>query len=248
MKLFVCITNDARLLPHFLKHYARFGITQYHIAVGPDLSAYVAAKSAGFDVIQYNGFDTLDSVTGGAEAVTAMRELAQGPEEWVCIVDLDEFVEFGEPAPALAARLDAKGFNVARGTMYDRMTLDGRMTGFDDSSDLPSLYPVRVRLVKELMGGLDRKCVLVKGHLRSKGAHHKFHDEKGDRNLLEIAHYKWNDRTIERLREAHDMVAAKGIGWSEQYRTLLDHYDANGRIAWEQFGGVAGRLPVGQKI
>lgn len=248
MKLFVCITNDARLLPHFIRHYQRFGITEFHIAVGRELSDYVAEKGVGFRVTQYNGFDTLDSITGGAEAVTAIRNLAQGADEWVCIIYLDEFVEFGEPVARIVERLDRHGFNVARGTMYDRMTRDGRMLAFDDSSDLPSLYPVRVRLVKELMGGLDRKSVLVKGHLRSKGAHHKFHDEKGDRNLLEISHYKWNDRTIARLREAHDMVVAKGISWSEQYRKLLDHYDANGRIAWEEFGGEIVGDSSGQKI
>jgi hypothetical protein len=28
MKLFVCIFSDARLLPHFLSHYTRFGVIE----------------------------------------------------------------------------------------------------------------------------------------------------------------------------------------------------------------------------
>ena len=38
MKLFVCIFSDARLLPHFLSHYTRFGVSEFHIAAPPQLA------------------------------------------------------------------------------------------------------------------------------------------------------------------------------------------------------------------
>ena len=38
MKLFVCIFSDARLLPHFLSHYTRFGVSEFHIAAPPRLA------------------------------------------------------------------------------------------------------------------------------------------------------------------------------------------------------------------
>ena len=57
-----------------------------------------------YRAIQYNDFNVAGSFTGGVEAVTKMRELAQGPEEWVVIVDLDEFVEFPEPVTDLVER------------------------------------------------------------------------------------------------------------------------------------------------
>ena len=125
MRLYVCITDDARLLPHFLRHYAKFGITEFHIAVPRKLTDYVSEKSQGFDVRQYNSLDVEDSVIGGVAAVTAMRMETQGAEEWVAIVDLDEFVEFGEQAPRIAERYGALGCNVVCGTMYDRFAADG---------------------------------------------------------------------------------------------------------------------------
>lgn len=237
MKLFVAIFDDARLLPHFLRHYAHFGITEFHIAVPLPLSAYVAEKSVGYVVRQSHDQDTSNTVTGSVDAVTAMRLAAQGPEEWVVIVDLDEFVEFGGPAEELARRSDDLGFNAVRGIMYDRLAADGQPTGFDDHSVLPSVYPVRSRLTKQLMGGFDQKGVLVKGHLMSRGAHHKYHGEKPAKEILEISHYKWTDRCLARVRQSVDMASAQGISWASQYQNVLDHYQENGRFVWESFGG-----------
>ena len=94
-----------------------------------------------YSVIQYNDFNVAGSFTGGVEAVTKMRELAQGPEEWVVIVDLDEFVEFPEPVTALVEKVEAEGANIARGVMYDRFAIDGRLKDFADNSDLSCAFP-----------------------------------------------------------------------------------------------------------
>ena len=140
------------------------------------------------------------SFTGGAEAVTKMREIAQGAEEWVVIVDLDEFVEFPEPVTALVEKVEAEGANIARGVMYDRFAMDGQLKDFADDSDLSALFPVRARFRRLVMGGNEIKGVLVKGDLKSFAAHHKFYDERPYSETLEISHYKWNDRALDRTR------------------------------------------------
>ena len=109
MKLFVCIFDDARLLPHLLRHYVQFGVTEFHVAAPPHLADYVSLASLGYKVIQYNDFDVADSFTGGVDAVTRMRELSQGPEEWIVIVDLDEFVEFPKPLVDIVRKIEAEG-------------------------------------------------------------------------------------------------------------------------------------------
>ena len=237
MKLFVCIFDDARLLPHLLRHYVQFGVTEFHVAAPPHLADYVSGASADYKVIQYNDFDVADSFTGGVDAVTRMREVSQGPEEWIVIVDLDEFVEFPEPLVDIVRKIEAEGGNMARGIMYDRFAVDGQPKAFDDDSDLSSLFPVKARFIKLIMGGEDTKGVLVKGHLRSRGAHHIFHDERPYSDVFEISHYKWNDRAINRVQLAYDMCSASGAGWEEEYKRILDHYDRHGRFAWESFGG-----------
>ena len=77
MKLFVCIFSDARLLPHFLSHYTRFGVSEFHIAAPPRLAEEVLGMSGNHSVALYSGFDVDESVTGGTAAVSAMRDAAQ---------------------------------------------------------------------------------------------------------------------------------------------------------------------------
>ena len=238
MKLYVAIFDDARLLPHFLRHYARFGVSEFHIAAPEDLADYINEKSRGFSVKQYNKYDVAETVTGAVGAVTAMRMATQNPDEWVIIVDLDEFVEFELPVQYWTERTDATARNVVRGIMYDRLAADGQLKAFDDNSDLPSLYPVRSRLRKELMGTVDFKGVLVKGHLQSNVSHHKFHNERPLKNVaLEISHYKWMENGLDRVKQAYDMAVAQEMEWAWMYKRVLDHYDQHGRFAWETFGG-----------
>ena len=239
LKLFVCVVDDDRLLPHFLRHYVRSGVTEFHVAAPQHLANSIDGASRNYKVIQYPGFDAAASFTGGAEAVTKMRELAQGPKEWVVIVDLDEFVEFSEPVNDLARKVEAEGGNIARGIMYDRFAIDGQLKAFDDDSELSALFPVRARFRRVVMGGNEIKGVLVKGRLRSLAAHHKFHDEKPYSEMLEISHYKWNDRALDRTRLARDRCAAANSPWDfdGEFKRVLDHYERHGRFAWERFGG-----------
>ena len=246
MKLFVCIFDDARLLPHFLRHYERFGITEFHVAAPLTLADYVARASRKYMVVQYNDLNVAGSFTGGAEAVTKMRDLAQGPQEWVVIVDLDEFVEFPEPVTDLVRKIEAEGGNIARGIMFDRFAIDGQLKAFDDNSDLSAVFPVRARFRRLVMGGSEIKGVLLKGLLKSEHAHHKFSDERLYSKQFDISHYKWNDRAIDRTRLAHEMCAAAGSPWDfdGELTRVLSHYDQHGRFAWETFGGeIVGPAP-----
>jgi hypothetical protein len=246
LKLFVCVFDDVRLLPHFLRHYDRFGVTEYHIAAPRQLASYVASVSRDRRALQYNDFNVAGSFTGGVEAVTNMRQLAHGPEEWVTIVDLDEFVEFPEPVTVLARKAEAEGANIVRGIMYDRFAMDGKLKTFSEDSDLPALFPVRARFRRTVMRGNEIKGVVVKGRLVSRHAHHEFHDERPYSQTLDISHYKWNDRAVDRTRLARDMCAAANSPWDfdGEFKRVLDHYDQHGRFAWETFGGqIVGPAP-----
>jgi hypothetical protein len=252
LKLFVCVFDDPRLLPHLLRHYERFGVTEFHIAAPLELANVIAKASRNYRIVQYNDLNAAGSFTGGTEAVTKMREIAQGPEEWAVIVDLDEFVEFPESLIKLVRRVEAENGNIVRGVMYDRFALDGQLKTFDDDSDLSALFPVRARFRRMVMGGNEMKGVLVKGQLKSHRAHHEFHDEKSYSKVLEISHYKWNDRAIDRTKLARDMCSAAGSPWDfdGEFKRVLDHYEQHGRFAWETFGGevVGGRPGLSKPV
>jgi len=237
MKLFVCIVSDARLLPQFLSHYTRFGVREFHIAVPPQLANEALRVSADHSVALYTALDVDDSVTGGTAAVSAMRDAEQGEDEWVVVVDLDEFVEFRGPIADLLPSVEAEDANVVRGVMLDRFALDGQPTPVRNDVPIDRQYPVRARFIPTVMNGADYKGVLVKGRLRAAVAHHIFEGERVYSQQLEISHYKWTESALERLQRAYEIVSAQGIPWAREYKSILEHYEQHGRFAWETFGG-----------
>jgi hypothetical protein len=239
MKLFTAIYDDARLLGHFLRHYDQAGVTEYFIAVAPEFVHGVETYKSAFAITVYEGLDVADSWVGGASAVSAMRDTHHADDEWAVIADLDEFIEFSPSISSIVQFAETEGANVVRGIMYDRFSADGRLIDFGPAAELSKVYPVRSRLTRDLMGGWDFKGVLVKGKLKPPpdSGHHLFVGEKICSQELEISHYKWNARAIERVRAAYEALTKAGKGWAIEYRQVLDHYDRNGRFAWEEFGG-----------
>jgi hypothetical protein len=236
VKLFVAIYNDARLLSHFLKHYKSIGVTRFFVAVSAECRREVAQCTDGHPVTLFDDLDVTDIAK--TVAVSEMRRLHQGVDEWVVIVDLDEFLECRSPQ-SVAASADRAGANVVRGIMHDRFSADGQARSFSPDARLSEVYPIKSRFIREVMKGCDHKGVLVKGHLKAPAGaiHHWFEGERVFREVLEISHYKWTSGSIDRLRESHRMVKRAKVSWAVEYQRALDHFDTFGRFAWETFGG-----------
>jgi hypothetical protein len=131
--------------------------------------------------------------------------------------------------------------------MHDRFSADGSLATFGQGSNLSAVFPVKSRFIRDVMRGCDHKGVLVKGHLGSPptAGHHRFNGERVAKQILEISHYKWIPGSVDRVRTAYGVVTELGISWAVEYKRVLDHYDAHGRFAWEEFGGqLADRFRV----
>ncbi len=239
MKLFTAIYDDDRILGHFLQHYRRAGVTDYFIATAPGFAQTAESYRDRFTITVYEGLNVADSWLGGASAVSAMRAIHHDDDEWAIIADLDEFTEFPPNISSIVRFADSEGANVVRGIMYDRFSADGRLVDFAPAAELSQVYPVRSRLTRDLMGGWDYKGVLVKGKLQPPpdSGNHLFVGEKICSREVEISHYKWNARAIDRVRAAYEALSNAGKGWAIEYRRVLDHYERNGRFVWEEFGG-----------
>jgi hypothetical protein len=237
VKLFTVVQHDAQLLGHFLAHYRRAGVTNFFIAVDPRFEPAVAQFMPYYKITIFRNLDVQETVVGWVSAVTHMRKQHQKADEWIIIVDLDEFVEFSPAINDIVRFAEAEGASVVRAIMWDRFSKDGRVAPVTPSSDLEQVFPVRARFIQRVMLGTDYKGVLVKGHLESLAAHHTFYDEAVCSYLLCLSHYKWTDGAIERLRAAHRMVLASGWPFAREYARVLEHYEQHGRFAWEEFGG-----------
>lgn len=245
MKLFVAVYDDARLLPHFLRHYTKLGVDHFYVAVGPGMDEHVRPYSHDHPIVIYDALDVLDSVFGGHSAVDQMRHQHQSDGEWVFIVDLDEFVEFTVPITSIIAHAERDDANAVRGIMFDRFARNGQLIGFDPDSDLNEIYPVRSRFTAVVMGGDDAKCVLVKGLLRAVKAHHRFAGERLASTTLNISHYRCHENTINRLK----VVVDGGGYFADQNIRAIEHYEIYGRFNWRSFGGRDdGRFPSDAEV
>ncbi len=238
MKLFTAIYDDARLLRHFLAHYGRAGVTEFFIAAAGDLGSAVRPFMSEYQITLCEDLGVSDQYPFGLNATIEMRRRHQKADEWALVVDIDEFVEFPKPIGDVIAAAEAEGANVVQAIMYDRFSADGQPRGFDSSSDLASLYPVKTRFIRDVMKGADWKGVLVKGDIRPAGNFHNWEDQIVHSQIIEISHYKWTtDRIIDRVRADYRITSEMGLPSADEYKRVLDHYDQNGRFAWEEFGG-----------
>jgi hypothetical protein len=236
MKLFTTIYDDARLLGHFLAHYDRAGVTEFFIAVAPGYRGAVDRFMCIYRITLCEELGVADKYPFGVNAATEMRKRYQDPAEWAVVVDLDEFIEFPKRVFEITADAEKEGANIVQAIMYDRFSADGKPRSFDASSDLATLFPVKARFMKA-MGGADHKGVLVKGLIQPAGNFHNWQGQVVHSEILEIEHYKWTDRIIDRVRSDYRITTQAGIPCAIEYKRVLDHYERHGRFAWEQFGG-----------
>lgn len=240
MKLFVTICDDARLLIHLLRHYEEAGIDDFYIAVPSELVPEVKIFADTYKITVAEGLNVFDSMRGGTSAVSEMRRRFQRADEWIVIVDLDEFIDFAVPIDQLLQLAEIEGANVVRGIMYDRFSADGGLPEIKPGSRLPELFPVKSRFTRDVRQGADWKGVLVKG-LRDSvpgWGHHLFKDERVCSLQLEISHYRWNQGTIERMEQVYRELTDAGVDWADEYKRVLDHYRQCNRFRWQEFGGV----------
>jgi hypothetical protein len=238
MKLFTTIYDDARLLGHFLTHYDRAGVTAFFIAVAEGHGSAVRQFMPAYRITLCEELEVADKYPFGVNATTETRRRYQNADEWAVVVDIDEFLEFPRPIAEIIAAAEAEGANVVQAIMYDRFSADGQPRGFEPSSDLPSLYPVKTRFIRDVMKGADWKGVLVKGDIRPAGNFHNWEGQVVYSEIIEISHYKWtSDRIIDRVRSDYRITSEMGLPCANEYKRVLDHYEQHGRFAWEEFGG-----------
>jgi hypothetical protein len=244
VKLFTSVLDDTKLLPHFLRHYASAGVSDFYIVAPSELASEIAPLSSDYRItLCRTGFSELrESFRRGniaTDHMSAIRRRHQGEDEWVIIVDLDEFIEFDESLSSIIATADAEGANVVRGIMYDRLAADGQPADVKPDLDLAKQYPVRWRFMRDVRRGWEHKAAIVKGHLDPLplAEHHHMIGERVASKELRIDHYAWRAGAIERLRERALRLKEVGTSWGEEYDRVLEHYETHGRFAWDEFGG-----------
>jgi len=238
MKLFTAIYDDARLLGPFLRHYDRYGISEFFIAASPSFVSTVKNFMSDYSITLVEEHDAATRFLN-SDPIEEMREINHRDDEWAVIVDLDEFVEVMPNINHCLSIAESERANVIVAIMYDRFSVDGSLVDLGQESDLPSLFPIKANFIHHVQRGCDYKGVLVKGPLKAGGGfHHWFEGQKPSSEILEISHYRWLTGAIDRYKARYAALNAVGTYWAIEYKQIIDHYEQHGRFAWEEFGGA----------
>jgi putative methyltransferase (TIGR04325 family) len=240
VKLFTRVFDDSDLLPHFLRHYAQAGVTDFYVVARLEIVDVITPLASDYHitVVPADPVDKARSLAS-AEHVAKVRRRYQDTDEWAVIVDVDEFIHFPESIPDITAAAEAERAKVVRGIVHDRFSVDGHPVEVEPTSDLAELFPVRSRFLRDVMKERDDRAILVNGHLATMDAEarHILAEKDVASTELVVDRYKWNRGSVNRHRARSRMLEGAGGDRRLAYNRALQHYDAHGRFAWEEFGG-----------
>lgn len=236
-KLFSVLIRATPLLPHFVRHYAALGFTDWivavHSACGPvDWKALEQASPMRIHRVQcyrWNPRGRRDTLL-----INGLRSIHVASDaEWHAVADVDEFYEYPLPLPELAETAILS--NCVVGEFVDRLAADGSLAPIRSDMPISEQFPVRSRFSHILLRSVCRKIMLCREeHALSSGHHEMFYERAfGVQGFAH--HYKWNSDAIPHLAlqgpaDRHEIQA-----YVEETQTFLDYIKKNGRIRVNDF-------------
>ena len=128
LKLISHVNRDGDLIEAWLKYYLRLGVERFHLVVHgtSDENDRLLALEDSYPITiedHYQGPFHLEHKKNRLDAV-----LARHTDQWIVLVDSDEFVEFPcLDIPATIRELDGRGANLMAAPMLQRLTADGSL-------------------------------------------------------------------------------------------------------------------------
>jgi glycosyltransferase involved in cell wall biosynthesis len=128
LKLISHVNSDSDLIEAWLKYYLRLGVDRFHLVVHgtPDENARLLAIKDSYPITiegTYEGPFHTDEKKSRLNAVLALYS-----QQWILLVDSDEFVEFPcKDIPETIGQLDFANANLMAAPMLQRLTADGSL-------------------------------------------------------------------------------------------------------------------------
>ena len=230
MKLITNVVYDARILPHFLKHYTHLGITQFYASINTRGNPDIVEQTKEL-VKEYNF--TIHSIRDDnyyIEEIEYKRELIDTycQEEWFLIADIDEFQIYPAPIPAMIEECIQMDYDYIPGKMIDMHAIDGTFKPLDDVL-IYHQYPIRSDFTEKIIQGETRKVCLLRPTVQFSAGHHlAINTEKRHPFIIEVLHYKWTGNVEERIRARVEDVTE--VGWEAELYRLFEHLEKHGSI------------------
>jgi hypothetical protein len=210
MRVITTIYRHAELLPHFLAHYSRLGVTAFAFGIhgGEDSPCWEQVKRATHHYRALCVPGDHDSEYSSEKDRAFKQKICHQlirPEEWWAVADLDEFHEYPLPVKRLCRAAERRRCDHVAGILVDRLSANGLLPPIRKGS-LWRQYPYMAKLTGNLLGGNVHKLMLVKGHGDLGTGHHWLNGGRVFPSPGLVHHFKWNVRALERVAERYQLL------------------------------------------
>lgn len=236
MKLVVCAGTRTEedfsfpLFRHWVRHYLGYGFRP------EDWLLSLFSSHPDDNIIEVTGWLRQQGIEVQSAVMNSSQHIPQAqeaeylrlradlpPEEWVVIVDADEFIEFPDSAPTFFSDLDQLGFNAARGYLVDRHAPGYRLAEVNDTN-LFDQFPMRSSVSRNVANAIVAKMCGFKNRFTVSLGHHWIEDPDGAVRLnqpdMPVHHFKWTRGLLNRLQRTMALPEEK-IFWQHENLALL---------------------------
>lgn len=204
MKIFVPVSEDADLLPHFLKHYIENGYRQIIVGLSQAPGAVSleevdahrkAIRSTGIviTVEKYGDPNTPDSAEFDRQWIDRARAFWCGPDEWHGIAALGEHHIYDGGLSDMVARAEDMGADYISGQLIDWVAADGSAPPLPlpPTSRPQAFLPARRSSGAVLVpNAATTKVCLVRGQIIVGSEHHFVQDGRRAPDIIPVLHYQ----------------------------------------------------------
>lgn len=233
------LNRDPKLLPHFLNHYNKIGVTKFVIAViyyddkQTDIVDYVKTYCQNYDALIFPlKKNIIGSHKDNIEKFLKTQYYVKN-DEYIIYADIDEFFEYPAPISEIISEMNKQNIWCIASHFNDRISSDGLLIDIANNIDLGEQFPLGGTITKNILNTITQKVILQRGRVILKDAGH--HDTKigkldkypiGNESEYYVHHFKWNANLISQIN--HRLKHNYSHHWyrSEQKR-FMDYYISN---------------------
>jgi hypothetical protein len=232
LKLLSHVNADSDLIEAWLKYYVRLGVEQFHLVVHGDPeenSRLLAIK----DSYPITIVDTYGGPFLGEQKKNRLDELlTRNTEEWLVLVDSDEFVEFPyRNIPETIKKLEFEQASVMVAPMLQRIKVDGALETPPVIDDPFEVFPLCAEDLYQRMGvdaSILKYPLFFCGHntqLEEEGNHHPPRgSERRTSAMRGVTHHFNFRRTVSERLDKRINSAYLWRHESVQFREYLDSH------------------------
>jgi hypothetical protein len=197
--------GDSVLVKHLVEHYRSLGVESFKLIRHAE-----STSDPDYELIDHyarqSGITLHDTWLGPWDdkihEARMKAVMAEYPDDWFVLVDLDEFHLYDRPLPELIEMCESSGRVYVKGCYIDRLALDGSFPKVD-SSPLWEQYPLGGAITAQILDAIPLKIGLALGQTLISGGHHVGEGGKGlprDQSYIQVHHFKWTGSVMQRTR------------------------------------------------